>query len=242
MKAFRQLFRKLDEMLDGYTINQGERFFSSVYEYKDIKKLLIRCIFTKATTHVLLTGPPGCCKTVFLLEMARGLDNKTYFTDATSASGPGIVDYLFENDIKYLLIDEIDKLQRKDQSVLLNLMENNVLIQTKVCKTRKKEMKVSVFATCNDIAKISNALKSRFIVLQLEEYTYDQFLGIAKHLLAKIYGMNEVISTMIADAVWNSGSKDVRDLLKVGKLAKTPEDVEWVIRILQRYNTRSNLT
>jgi Holliday junction DNA helicase RuvB len=111
-----------------------------------------------------------------------------------------------------------------------------------VGKTRKKEMRVSVFATCNDIAKISNALKSRFIVLQLEEYTYDQFLGIAKHLLAKIYGMNEVISAMIADAIWNSGSKDVRDLLKVGKLAKTPEDVEWLVRTLQRYNTRSNLT
>ena len=102
-------------------------------------------------------------------------------------------------------------------------------------------MKVSVFATCNDIAKISNALKSRFIVLQLEEYTYDQFRQIAKHLLANIYGMNEVLSAMIADAIWNSGSKDVRDLLKVGKLAKNPEDVEWVVRTLQRYNARSNL-
>ena len=162
--------------------------------------------------------------------------------DATSASGPGIIDYLFENDTKYLLVDEIDKLQRRDQSVLLNLMENNMLIETKVCKTRKKEMMVSVFATCNDISKISSALKSRFIVLQLEEYTYDQFLQIANHLLAKIYGMNEVLPTIIADAIWNSGSKDVRDLLKVGKLAKTPEDVEWVVRTLQRYNTRSNLT
>ena len=88
---------------------------------------------------------------MFLLEMAKGLD-KTYFMDATSASGPGMIDYLFENNIKYLLIDEIDKLQRKDQSVLLNLMENNILVETKVRKTRKKEMKVSVFATCNDIS------------------------------------------------------------------------------------------
>jgi len=228
-------------MMDDYTISQQERFFSSIYGYEDIKKLLMRCIFAKEPTHVLLTGPPGCCKTMFLLEMAKGLDNKTYFMDATCASGPGMVEYLFENNLKYLLVDEIDKLQRRDQSVLLNLMENNVLIETKVRKTRKKEMMISVFATCNDISKISNALRSRFIVLQLEEYTYDQFLGIAKHLLAKIYGMNEVISAMIADAIWNSGSKDVRDLLKVGKLAKTPEDVEWVVRTLQRYNTRSNL-
>jgi len=223
--------------MDDYTISQEERFFSSIYGYEDIKKLLMRCTFAKEPMHVLLIGPPGCCKTMFLLEMDKGLD-KTYFMDATSASGPGMIDYLFENDIKYLLVDEIDKLRRKDQSVLLNLMENNMLIETKVCKTRKKEMMVSVFATCNDISKISSALKSRFIVLQLEEYTYDQFLQIANHLLAKIYGMNEVISATIADAIWNSGSKDVRDLLKVGKLAKTPEDVEWVVRTLQRYNTR----
>jgi Holliday junction DNA helicase RuvB len=238
MKAFSHLFRKLDQIIDGHTISHEERFFSSIYGYEDIKKLFMRCILAKEPTHVLLIGPPGCCKTVFLLEMARGLDNKKYFMDATSASGPGIIDYLFENDIKYLLVDEIDKLQRKDQSVLLNLMENNVLIETKVCKTRKKEIKLSVFATCNDIAKISNASRSRFIVLQLEEYTYDQFLEIAKHLLAKKYGMNEVLSTMIAHSIWSSGSKDVRDLLKVGKLAKSPEDVEWVVRTLQRYSTR----
>src|SRR5947209_10616610 len=161
MKAFRHLFRKLDQMLDGHNITQEERFFNSIFGYEDIKKLLMRCISAKEPTHVLLIGPPGSCKTVFLLEMARGLDNKAYFMDATSASGAGIIDYLFENDIKYLLVDEIDKLQRKDQSVLLNLMENNVLIETKVCKTRKKEMKVSVFGTCNDIAKISRSEERR---------------------------------------------------------------------------------
>src|SRR6266566_7205854 len=140
MMMLRHFFRKLDQMMDGHAISQEERFFSSIYGYEDIKKLLVRCILAKESIHVLLTGPPACCKTMFLLEMAKGLD-KTYFMDATSASGPGIIDYLFENDIKYLLIDEIDKLQRKDQSVLLNLVENNVLIETKVCKTRKKEMK-----------------------------------------------------------------------------------------------------
>jgi replication-associated recombination protein RarA len=223
--------------MDGRTISQEERFFSSIYGYEDIKKLLIRCIFAKDPTHVILTGPPACCKTMFVIEMAKGLD-KTYFMDATSASGPGMIDYLFENNIKYLLIDEIDKLQRKDQSVLLNLMENNVLIETKVGKTRKKEMKVSVFATCNDIAKISNALRSRFIVLQVEEYTYDQFFQIAKHLLTKRYNMTEIMSTTIADTIWSSGSKDIRDLLKIGKLARSPEDVEWIVRTLRRYNTR----
>jgi MoxR-like ATPase len=173
MMTLRHLVRKLDQMFDGHAIRQEKKFFKSIYGHEDIKKLLMRCIFTKESTHVLLIGPPGCCKTMFVLEMAKGLD-KTYFMDATSTSDPGMIDYLFENNIKCLLIDEIDKLQRKDQSVLLNLMENNVLVETKVRKTRKKEMEVSVFVTCNDISKISKALESRFIVLQLDEYTYDQ--------------------------------------------------------------------
>jgi MoxR-like ATPase len=151
MKVFINLFRKLDQMIYDHTISQEERFFGSIYGYEDIKKLLMRCISAMQPTHVLLIGAPACCKTMFLLEMAKGLDNNTYFMDATSASGPGVVDYLFENNIKYLLVDEIDKLQRKDQSVLLNLMENNMLIETKVRKTRKKELKVSVFATCNEV-------------------------------------------------------------------------------------------
>ena len=89
------------------------------------------------------------------------------------------------------------------------------------------------------LAKISNALKSRFIVLQLEEYTYNQFRQIAKHLLTKTYDMTEILSTTIADTIWNSGSKDVRDLLKVGKLVRSPDDVEWIIRTLQLYRTKN---
>lgn len=123
------------------------------------------------------------------------------------------------------MIDEIDKLCRKDQSVLLNLMENNMLIETKIGKTRKKEMKVSVFATCNDISRISYPLKSRFMVLEIGEYNYEEFLNIGKKLLAKRFGMTEPLSNALAEAVWNSGSRDVRDVLKIGKLATNPEDV-----------------
>ena len=59
--------------MDGHTLSNEERFFDSIYGYKDIKKLLMRCISAKEPTHVLLTGPPACCKTMFLLEMAASL-------------------------------------------------------------------------------------------------------------------------------------------------------------------------
>jgi ATP-dependent Lon protease len=124
-----------------------------------------------------------------------------------------MINYMFSNSVRYLLIDEFDKLCRKDQGVLLNLMENNMLVETKIGKTSKKEMKVSEFATCNDISRISNPLKSRYRVLELEEYTYEQFLEIAKELLTKRYSMTESLSTHIAQAVWDSGSKEVQGKL-----------------------------
>jgi ATP-dependent Lon protease len=122
-----------------------------------------------------------------------------------------MINYMFNNSVRYLLIDEFDKLCRKDQGVLLNLME--MLVETKIGKTSNKEMKVSVFATCNDISRISNPLKSRYRVLEVEEYTYEQFLEIAKELLTKRYSMTESLPTHIAQAEWDSGSKEVQGKL-----------------------------
>jgi holliday junction DNA helicase RuvB len=47
-----------------------------------------------------------------------------------------MIDYIFENKPKYLLIDEIDKMPPKDQTFLLNLMETDILAETKYRKTR----------------------------------------------------------------------------------------------------------
>jgi len=54
---------------------------------------------------------------------------KCYFFDGTSTTGAGLLDYLFAHpNIQYILIDEIDKMKKNDQVVLLNLMETGMLI------------------------------------------------------------------------------------------------------------------
>ena len=63
-----------------------------------------------------------------MLELLDHFKDKAYFVDGTTASGMGSVDYLFDHtDLKFLLIDEIDKLSKKDQKVLLNVMETGIL-------------------------------------------------------------------------------------------------------------------
>ena len=114
--------------------DKGEAIFQDVEGYNDIKKLMMRCIVSPEPTHVILDGPPASGKTIFLLSMQKGLDN-AYFVDCTNATGSGMVDYLFSHDIKYLLLDEVEKIPKRDQNVLLNLMETGALTSTKVRKT-----------------------------------------------------------------------------------------------------------
>jgi replication-associated recombination protein RarA len=150
-----------------------EKFFSSIHGYADIKKLLMRAIVSRESISILLCGPPASSKTVFLLEMMKGLDNTCYI-DCTNTTGAGLVDKLFNSTINYLLLDETEKMSKKDQNVLLNVIETGMLIERKVSKTRSKHMKnLKVFATTNNVDALSSPLRSRFMEFHLPKYTFD---------------------------------------------------------------------
>ena len=160
--------------------------------------------------------------------MLEGLDD-AYFVDAVGASGAGMVDHLFNSNTKYLLIDEIDKMKKNDQAALLNVMETGILSETKLGKTRQKKMKLWIFATSNDVEKLSAPLRSRFMELHLEEYTYEEFTEIVRRLLKKRYRLDSTISEKIGHEVWYTmKSKDVRDAIRIAKLTKSSDDVRLV--------------
>ena len=137
-----------------------------------------------------------------------------------------MIDYLFANKPRYLLIDEVDKMYSKDQ-FLLNLMETGIVSETKYGKTRSGVVKTSVFATSNNIKKLSAPLLSRFFIVEIEPYTYEQFCEITKELFSRQKVEGEVAS-VTANAVWNK-SRDIRDCIRISKLARSVEDVEFVV-------------
>ena len=96
----------------------------------------------------------------------------SYFIDCSNATKSDMVDYIFDNKPKYLLLDKLDKLSRKHQTFLLNLMETGIVSETKCNKTRSMEIKTSVCATSNNIEKIILPLQSRFFIVKLDPYTY----------------------------------------------------------------------
>ena len=91
---FKTLFKRLGFEHEADIRPPEEKFFSDIVGYSDLKKLFMRSIISKEPSHILLTGPPASSKTIFLLQMMKGLDN-SYFTDGIGTSGVGMVDYLF---------------------------------------------------------------------------------------------------------------------------------------------------
>jgi replication-associated recombination protein RarA len=228
---FKELFKRINNK-----VSPEERFFSSIYGYSDIKKLLMRAIVSKESISILLCGPPASSETVFLMEMMKGLDNACYI-DCTNTTGAGLVDRLFNNDIQYLLLDELEKMSKKDQNVLLNVIETGMLIETKISKTRSKQMKnLKVFATTDNVDALSRPLRSRFMEFHLPEYTFDQFCEIARRLIGKRFGHSNEIADEVAAAVWNElNSKDIRNVLAIAKLVHSIEDVSWLVQTFRKY-------
>jgi holliday junction DNA helicase RuvB len=108
---------------------EPDNLFGDIIGYDHIKRLFRMALDSDSVVHILLVGPPASAKTMFLTLLVQHLKN-SYFTDGGNSTKAGIIDYLFENKPRYLLVDEIDKMAPKDQAMLLNLME------TKYGKTR----------------------------------------------------------------------------------------------------------
>ena len=124
-----------DYEIDGQE-GESDNFFDYIIGYNDVKKFLRMSINTEEPVHILLIGPPTSAKTMFIKSMMK-LDN-SYFTDGGNTTKAGMLDYVFENKPKYLLIDEIDKMSTKDQTFLLNLMETGMFLKRNMQRLEQK--------------------------------------------------------------------------------------------------------
>src|SRR5215469_15709124 len=86
-----------------------------------------------------------------------------------------------------------------------------------------------VFATCNEIYRLSKPLQSRFRRLYLPPYTKEQFLAVK--VCPKL---KQDTSRIIGEKVWKT-SKDVRDVVSVSKLVRKrdgPDEIDGIMRAL----------
>ncbi|MFB5598876.1 MAG: ATP-binding protein [Nitrososphaeraceae archaeon] len=207
--------------------------FGDIVGYEDIKQIFKMSLESEKPVHILLVGPPASAKTLFMLECMKL--ERSFFTLGSHSSKAGMIDYLFENRPRYLLIDEIEYMPFKDQSALLSLMETGILTETKSQKTRNTLLKTWVFATCNNKNKLLTPLLSRFMVFHLKPYSRYKFIEISNNILVNS-GTSFEIANTISEIVWSKlKSKDIRDSVKIAKLAKTKNDVIMIAKTLSLY-------
>ena len=104
-----------------------------------------------------------------------------------------------------------------------------VLTSTKVRNTNTVEANMVIFATSNSTERLNKPLLSRFTVFEIPEYSYKEFEGIALRLIKKL-PHNAIIQ--IASSVWKSGSRDIRDVLKIAKLCNPVDGEEDIARLI----------
>ena len=221
-----------------HEINNTGRF-EEIVGHDDIKQIFAKAILSKRPVHLLLVGSPGSAKSMFLTEIMWHYKS-SYFVVGSNTTKAGLVNQLFERRPKFLLIDELEKMSMTDQTAMLHLMETGIVSETKINKTRQMELTSWVFAAANSYEKIIRPLLSRFAILEIPEYTLDQFTEIAITKLTR-ENVDESAARVIAEKVWNElDSKDVRDVLKIGRLTTNIQEIPFIVRMLKRRTQQRN--
>jgi Holliday junction DNA helicase RuvB len=115
-------------------------------------------------------------------------------------------------------------------------METGIVSETKIKKTRQLGLTSWVFGTANSTDKLIEPLLSRFVILHVPEYSFEEFTNITINRLAK-EKVNREIATIIAQKVWTElYSRDIRDVIKVARLVTNYEDISCIIGIMKRYS------
>jgi hypothetical protein len=129
----------------------------------------------------------------------------------------------------------VDKMSRRFQNQLLNFMESG---RVKVDQQKRQydfEIKgAKVFASCNDISRLSKPLQSRFRKLFLPRYAEEQFLDVSEKVLPRT---SPGIARYIGANVWKNAG-DIRDVISIGKLVRKsdgPEQIELIMETMSKY-------
>ena len=192
-----------------------EDLFDVVVGHDGLKKVFLSSLRAEKPVHILLVGPPATAKSVFLSELEH-LPGSRYALGGTS-SRAGIVDFMLKHRPRYLLIDELDKMNMSDYSALLSLMETGQVTRLKKRMNDAIRIKVWVFAAVNRDDKLPTELKSRFFSCYVREYGEQEFIKVARNVLVKREHVTEEAAGSIADRVAKY-SRDVRDAIRIARL------------------------
>jgi DNA polymerase III delta prime subunit len=200
-------------------IGKKHDLFDDIVGFEDVKYLFKMAIQAERPVHLLLCGPPASAKSLFMRSLTRL--ERSYYAIGNSSTKSGIFDYLFEQGPHFFILDELDKMNKSDQTSLLNLMESGILSELKHKQRRTTQLKTWVFASCNSADKLLSPLITRFRVIQFKPYTEEEFVEIVLNVLDREEGVDRDVALIIADSVFNKlKSSNIRESVRIARLAK----------------------
>ena len=158
----------------------------------DTKKMLFEMIETKNFPNLLLYGPPGTGKTtsiICLLKMYQDkykCSNNVMHLNASNDRGVDIIrtqiytfihtQGMFHNDLKFVVLDEVDSMTKPAQLSLLNLLHiPNVrfclicnYISKLIPNLRDSLMLIPFYNTINDTSYIQNIIDKENVTIDIE--------------------------------------------------------------------------
>lgn len=193
--------------------------FDDIFGFDDIKELISECIKLDKPVHILMIGPPGVAKTLFLYDIEHALKDECIFLLGSATSHAGLWDMVSERNPRILLIDEIEKMNGKDQSGLLSLMEGGRLARAKVGREMDETHNIWVFATCNRITGMSPELLDRFKRKEIRPYTSIEFINVVEQVLIKHESLSVEDAHEIAIRIIGK-TNSIRDAVRIARLSK----------------------
>jgi MoxR-like ATPase len=211
-----------------YTLSQNNKpiiiknkhnLFDDIVGFEDVKDLFKMAIQAERPVHLLLCGPPSSGKSLFMSSLNRL--ERSYYAVGSSSTKSGIFDYMFEYRPRYFIVDELEKMNKKDQTSLLNLMESGILSELKHNQQRTTQLKTWVFASCNSTDKLLPPLLTRFRDIHFKPYTEEEFVEIVVNVLDREEGVDRDIALLIADCMYNRlKSTNIRECVRIARLAR----------------------
>ena len=206
--------------------------FTNIVGHDEAKTLLSIAIKTLKAggkpTHFLFVGPPASAKSMFLEAF---VEVGGRYVSMISATKTGIRDILAENIPPFLCVDEIDKADRDDTEIFLEILQRGTVTVTVSGKTMTIPVpQMMVLATANNPDRLSLPLKSRFVSICTHELNRDDKIQLTNKTLQEFKITTDMTAEEIIDTLgdmWNA-----RLLKYICNLA-TQEDIRKIIKLVK---------
>lgn len=225
----------------GPAFNVTMDMFDGIVGYETVKRAIVMALRARAPVHVLLVGPPGIGKTVFLdgvreylertgecvahVEGGKGLTTST-----------GLVEVLLQmppDTPCVLTIDELDKMNRQDMAALYRLMVTGEVVVAKHRMYVREKRLVWVLAATNNEKPIPEPILSRFLRIRFRPLTEEEYKIVVPGILVKREGIDPELAKYIAEKLAPI-TRDPRDAIRVARMAWTKEDVDYLVSLMTR--------